>query len=328
MCLFFSLLTLQAQSPEAEDTDDGYTFPLALVLEWAEYASGCWKPDWPLEIPPDAFKVQSGGISGCEILRDDFSLGFEIDVVGRAVKFPVMLNGEIAQAALVYSGPEIQEMAVTFPSGDDPWELEFLEYRNSFPYLVRAYCGDPSGDAGLWYFIYFSWGISEILESWYDENGQALGAYGFSLADVGRNPRIRTVKDYSAAESTELFYDSRGLVTGISGPAGFFNVLYFREDLPRYWESRPIVPIEDDAAEESDAVMAGNFTLQWDETGLLRRLSGVDENSGMLIDYRYEYTLDDEGNWIERRETRMISVLGLLVPSAGTVFRRVIEYRK
>jgi hypothetical protein len=297
-----------------------------------------------LEIPTDAFKVQLGEISGCEIIQDDFSLGFEIDESGRIVKFPVMLNGEIAQAEIVYnefsvlsakpewrgSPPVIQEMAVTFPSGNDPWELEFLEYRNSFPYLVRAYCGDPAGgEGGIWYFIYFSWGISEILESWYDENGQALGAYGFSLADVGKNPRIRTVKDYSAAGSsggdTRLFYDSRGLVTGISGTAGVFNVLYFREDLPRYWESRPAAK---DATEDSDSVIAGNFALQWDETGLLRRLSGEDENSGLLIDYRYEYTLDGRGNWIERRETRMIPQLGILVPSAGTVFRRVIEYKE
>jgi len=329
LSLFFFFLafqtTLQAQSSNGDKPADSYIFPLALVLEWAEYASERWYPDWPLEMPTDAFKVQSGEISGCEITQDDFSLGFKIDEAGRAEKFPLMLNGEIAQAALIYGGfSEILEIDVTFPSGDNPWRLEFLEYRNSFPYLVRAYCAGTEGAEGLWYFIYFSRGIWEILETWYDENGNALGVFGFSLAEVGKNPRIRTVKDYSTADITELFYDSRGLVTGVSGPAGYFNVLYFREDSPRYWERRPAA----DNAVGGNLVAAGNFTFQWDETGLLRRLSGEDENNSLLVDYRYEYTLDEAGNWIERRETRMIRDLGLLVPSPGITFKRVLEYKK
>jgi hypothetical protein len=314
-----------------EKSTDAYIFPLALVLELAEYAEEGWKPDWPLEIPPDAFKVLSGEISSCEIIGDDFSLSSEFDKEGKAFKFPFMMNGKIAQAAFAYTeSSELSEISVTFPSGDDPWKLEFLEYRNAFPYLVRACCGDGTSDSGLWYFIYYSWGISEILETWYDENGKAVGIYGFTLAEVGRKPRIRAVKDYSDPEnSTELFYDSRSLVTGISGPAGFFNVLYFREDSPRYWERRPT---EDNAAGENAAgdnlVTKGNFTLQWDEMGFLRRLSGEDENSNQLLDCRYEYSLDEIGNWIERRETRRIRDLGFLVPAPGTTIRRVLEYKK
>jgi hypothetical protein len=334
--LFFFTLTLQAQSPDGDKPTDSYIFPLALVLEWAEYASGVWKPDWPLEIPPDAFKVQSGEISACEIISDDFTLDFKIDEAGRAEKFPLMLNGEMAQAAIAYNWfSEIQELTITFPSGDNPWDLEFLEYRNSFPYLVRAYCAgtegaddDAAGGAeGSWYFIYYSYSRTEILETWYDETGNALGIYGFTLAEVGKMPRIRAIKDYSASASTdsdtELFYDSRSLVTGISGPAGLFNVLYFREDAQRYWERRPT---EDNAAGD-DLITAGNFTLQWDEMGLLRRLSGEDGN-GQLLDCRYEYTLDGMGNWIERQETRRIRDLGFLVPAPGTTVRRILEYKK
>jgi hypothetical protein len=338
LALVFFVFSLNSQDLNGDGSMAGYIFPLALVLEWAEYAADVWKPDWPLEIPPDAFKVRSGEISSCEINCDDFSLGFKIDREGRAQKFPFMLNGKIAQAAIVYTeASELSEIAVTFPSGDAPWNLEFLEYRNTFPYLVRAYCGDTESgdsDAGLWYFIYYSWGVSEILETWYNEKGEALGVFGFTLAEVGKEPRIRAVKNYFDPEGgTELFYDSRRLVTGISGPAGLFNVLYFREDSPRYWEYRPVAEGAGDDNAAVDTVMdetfiAGNFTLQWDEAGLLRRLRGEDENTGLLIDYRYEYTLDDWGNWIERRETRMLRDYGLLVPSAGTTFTRVLEYKK
>jgi hypothetical protein len=331
--LVFFLFPLNSQESGGDKPTDSYIFPLALVLEWADYASNVWKPDWPLEIPPDAFKVQSGEISACEINSDDFTLDFKIDEAGRAEIFPFMLNGKMAQAALVYNElSEIQEMAITFPSGDNPWDFEFLEYRNSSPYLVRAYCGGTDGDEGVWYFIYYSWGIREILETWYDETGNALGIYGFTLVELDKKPRIWAIKDYSAPASAdsdiEFSYDSRNLVTGISGPAGLFNVLYFREDAQRYWERRPT---DDNAvgniAAADNLVTTGNFTFQWDEMGLLRRLSGEDDN-GQLLDCRYEYTLDEMGNWIERRETRRIRDLGFLVPAFGNTIRRILEYKK
>ena len=343
LCLFFPLSVLQAQSHNGDKPTDSYIFPLALVLEWADYASDVWKPDWPLEIPPDAFKVLSGEISACEINGDDFTLDYKIDEAGRVGEFPFVLNGEMAQASLVYNWfSEIQELTITFPSGDNPWELEFLEYRNSFPYLVRAYNaggsgggagGSAAGDAtGVWYFIYYSWSRTEILETWYDETGNALCIYGFTLAEIGKKSKIRVLTDYSAPtgtdRDTEFFYDSRGFVTRISGPAGLFNVLYFRENSPRYWERRPT---EDSAAgdnaADSNVVTTGNFTFQWDETGLLVRLSGEDDK-GQLLDCRYEYTLDEMGNWIERRETRRIRNMGFLLPAPGTTIRRVLEYKK
>jgi hypothetical protein len=329
LCMLFFTLTLNSQEAGGGKSDTGYIFPLALVLEWADYASDVWKPDWPLEIPPDAFKVLSGEISACEINGDDFTLDYKIDEAGRVEEFPFVLNGEMAQASLVYNWfSEIQELTITFPSGDNPWELEFLEYRNSFPYLVRAYNAGAGGAAGAWYFIYYSWSRTEILETWYDETGNALCIYGFTLAEIGKKSKIRTITDYSAPTNTdsgiEFFYDSRGLVTGISGPAGIFNVFYFRENSPRYWERRPA---EDNAA-DSNAVKTGNFTFQWDETGLLVRLSGEDDKEGQFLDCRYEYTLDERGNWTERRETRRIRDMGFLMPAPGTTIRRVLEYKK
>jgi len=330
--LFTFRVTLPAQEQNGEKSD-GSIFPLALVLEWADYAAEGWMPDWPLEIPPDAFKVLSGEISSCEIIGDDFSLGSEFDEEGKALAFPFVMNGKIAQAALTYTeGSELSEVAVAFPSGDDPWNLEFLEYRNTFPYLVRACCGDGTSDSGIWYFIYYSWGVSEILETWYDENGKTVGIYGFTLAEVGRKSRIRAVKDYSDPEnSMEFFFDSRGLVTGVLEPVGVFNVLYFRENSPRYWERQPVAADTGDGKTEINTaldatVFGGKFSLQWDEAGFLRRLSREDENADVFIDYRYDYTLDEWGNWVERRETRMIRDLGLLVPSSGSTFRRVLEY--
>jgi hypothetical protein len=319
----FIIPALSAQETDAEEVPSPGFFPLALVLEGAEYAgNGVWRPDWPLEMPPDAFKVQLGEISAVSVKWDGFSLDLRFGSDGLVEKFPLMLDGRIAQASLVYNGDEqIRELALTFPSGEDPWKMEFLEYRASFPVLVRAFCLDT------WYFIYYSRGVNGLIETWYDEEGNFLAAFNVSRTEIGKDLRIRAVLDYSKPdEETAYYYDSRGFLTGISGPGGIFNVLYYRDDLPRYRELLPAKgAAEEDSNAENNAVGTGKFSLQWDETGRLLRIAGETEDT--REDYRYEYSLDDNGNWVERRETRMIRRLGLLVPSQGITFKRVLEYR-
>jgi hypothetical protein len=96
----------------------------------------------------------------------------------------------------------------------------------------------------------------------------------------------------------------------------------------------------------------GHFSFQWDENGRITRFTGVyrglplpdapgnidgqvpsggdamdgDATGGEETDVRYEYILDERGNWIERRATSMTHRAGFLV--SGTVERifRRIEY--
>jgi hypothetical protein len=201
--------------------------------------------------------------------------------------------------------------------------MEVLESRDSYPYLVRGLSGNT------WRFIYLSRGINEILESWYDSEGVYLGAYGLSLAETGKDRRVRVIRDYSypIPEETEYFYDSRLLVTEISSPDSIHRVFYFRENLPRYWER-----LTRTGETEFSAVI---LYLQWDERGLLTRMSAIGEQEGFpsasiapatIAESRYEYTMDERSNWIERREIRMVREAGLLIPTQGTVYRRVLEY--
>ena len=355
LCLLTALIivsTVSAQDLPAEDKSPANgIFPLTLVLEAASYTldgGGAWQPDWPLALPPDAFKVRNGEVSGIQIEGEAVSLNCRFDSLGRIEEFPFMLNGSMARVSFVYrssessaevrqdrgSPPGIREMKVTFPAVEEPeaspvageeagaspiagdevsYGLEFLELSDSQPVLARASLGDA------WYFIYFSRGVNEAAETWYDEEGNFLGAYGYSLTEIGKNQRIRATRDFSDPSLTEYFYDSRGLLTETAGSGGVYKVQYYREDLPRYWERRPMESSSDEGA--------GNFYLQWDERGLLLRVRDISEKNP-AVDYRYEYTLDGRGNWIERREIRMMRSVGLLVPSPGTVFRRVLEYRE
>jgi hypothetical protein len=291
-------------------------FPLSLVLEAAEYAS-LWRPDWPVDFPPDAFKVGSGFLAGASV-EGEGSFSYSAGPGGRAGAFPFMLNGRMVQAAIDY-GPSMEILKIVIsgetpeipddPSdeslADNAWEMEVMEYFDSRPMVLRVRRGDA------WYFISLSRGGNRIMETWYDEEGNMLGAYDFSLGEVGNEARIRNLRYYSDNETlTEFHYDSRLLVSECSGPYGAYKALFYREDLPRYWERRP----------SGEGQESGSYTLQWDEAGFLRRITGGE------IDCRYEYTLDVMGNWIERREIRMTRRLGLLAPSPGTTWKRVLEY--
>lgn len=298
-------------------------FTLALVLEEVRYAgngSWFWKPDWPLELPPDSFKTRVGECSGINVEVEGQSFNVEYDTGGRLEKFPFMLGGRMVCIDVDYGeSSEISKMVLTFIFGNESWELEFLEYRDSFPFLVRASCGDA------WYFISLSKGGNAIMETWYDEEGNVLTSYGYTLTDIGRDKRIMSIRDYSKpGDVTEYFYDSRCLLSEISGQDEIFSVLYYRDDLPRYCERRPQdgVSLVFDPAEK--------FSFQWDKSGLLFRIVRVEEASletDSPVEYRYEYSFDDTGNWTERREIRMFRRFGLLFPSQGTTVKRVLEYK-
>jgi hypothetical protein len=319
----FCVSMLSAQdNPNGENHPASDIFPLFPVLETAWFTSeGVWRPDWPLELPPDAFKVLSGEILNASIEWEGSSLncGFSPDVL-LIEEFPYVLDGKLSQVSLVYTETmDIGELTIAFvpeKAGDafeeDPWELEFLRYSESLPVLARAFRG------GAWYFIYFSWGLNEILETWYDGEGTALGVFGYSLTNMYKNHKTRLIRNFSNPEGgAEFYYDSRGLLTESVGPGGLYKVHFYREDLPRYWERRPA----------SETGEAGNFSLQWDEANFLVRIRGETETTGSFVDYRYEYELAEKGNWIERRETRMIRAFDLLVPSPGITIKRVLEYR-
>jgi len=329
----FSISLLNAQGTGG-NSGAGGIFPIALLLEGADYAvskdgalRSVWRPDWPPGIPVDAFKVLSGEVSRVIVEGEGISVSLSFGPEGLLEEFPFMLNGRMTQVGFVYDGfSEKREMYVTFPSWDgsdiqDPWRLEFLEYRGSSPYLVRASQLDE------WYFVYFSGTMYEILETWYDVAGNYVGAFASSLIEIDNNKRISVIRDYREIGIAEFFYDSRGLLTEAAGPIGSYKVLYYKEDLPRYWERRPVGGQDDLAVE---------FSFQYDETGLIPRATGGSGDAP--FDYRYDYTVDERGNWIERRVIQMIyqqGVLqpgllqsGLLVPVPGLTYKRVLEYRE
>jgi hypothetical protein len=152
----------------------------------------------------------------------------------------------------------------------------------------------------------------------------------------------------SGEEFAEVYhYDSMGNISGIVTSAGEYAALYAGKGRPRYWErfvspgpdARPgVLPAEGQPETIPDALSGepassatqgfNHFSFQWNEEGLLVRLTGGGPGSGDVTetDVRYEYVRDERGNWIERRDTPMIRRSGFLVPGPAERLIRRIEY--
>jgi hypothetical protein len=242
---------------EAGETDSaGYeTFSAALLLKTAEAAGGAlWRPDWPPELPPDAFRALRPGegpvLLSAELLFGSAVYRFSRERDGRVKELPFLLNGELIQAKFSYNDDSLITGLVLESAGSgegaprdtelrdiNPWILEVLEYEDSRPSFLRV------SRAEVYSFVLLKWRDRGILETWYDEEGGALAVYDFKLREGGDISSLKTRRDGSDLQPSDLqsgedetwyHYDSRGLLTGISGSSGDFSVLYYLEDLPRY----------------------------------------------------------------------------------------------
>jgi YD repeat-containing protein len=256
-------------------------------------------------MPPDAFSIPAPNpgedpVTEITLAGETGDLTLRRNPDGLAADFPFLIDGEWHQAHAGFS-PSGEVTGFTIEA-DPPWELTFLDPLDAMPVRVRLIRADAV------YFAALDYEGPIGTETWYDRDGGALAVFTYSHAYSNGKPVSLTLTDFTAAATyTETYsYDSRGAVSGINSPAGEFSALYVRARMPRYWEQPAF----------------RRAVLQWDERGFLIRFSGDTETT----DLRYEYRVDERGNWIERREIRMIRREGFLVPEAGAVIRRNITY--
>ncbi|AEF86224.1 hypothetical protein TREPR_1663 [Treponema primitia ZAS-2] len=250
---------------------------------------------------------------------------------GRILAFPFFINGNFYQAEIVYDQAGlINTITLDNPANPDPWEFEFLQYEQGEGALARI------NHSGTWYFAALEYLDKRANETWYDPEGQALAFFSLEYREKAllaqqNPPEKRLISLDSRDEQGQGIwvynYDSFDRVSALDTPDGSYSALYAaserfaakaRSSFPRYWE-RP----------------ESNYTLQWDERGLLVRLTEhakpgspppVLPESASAGDIRYEYTLDSRGNWTERREISLIRRFGRLVPGSEGVITRAINY--
>ncbi|MDR1507256.1 MAG: hypothetical protein LBI67_09175 [Treponema sp.] len=292
-----------------------------------------WRPDWPVSVPPDLFyTLDESGAAGVTVRFEAPKKSFaEEDTVPRAgaggtspadspvgtggavsfrrrdgvlLRFPVFHDSRFFQAGAEYDASRSLERV----TGDD-FEMLILESdAEGRPGVVRIKTGDD------YFFVAMDYSGGRASETWYTEDGVPKAV--MYTSDAGDSVEIR-YGESAAAETRTFFFNSFGSISQIRSAAGTWSALYERRGLPRYLDRNLGNGIE-------------QYRFQWDEAGRLTRLSagirtedGTDSGSA---DSRFEYVLDDRGNWIVRREIRMVNLSGRLFPAPGSVIKRQIHY--
>jgi hypothetical protein len=312
-------------SGNSDAAESSSSVPDLSVYSLFKAASGdyvTWRPDWPLSLPPDLF-FAAGAVSvtvelgegKLEISRPD----------GRFTAFPVLLpNSESGENALLQGRSEydsqgrITKLSISGASQGEQ-DLELLQWdEEDRPLLVRVF-------AGGYYFAALEYSADSVIETWYDRDGTALSILISSADSVRRIGSIGEGSEGAGEPMEPIYFDynNEGLISRIRASAGTLSTLYTERGMPRYLEQIPAPP--DPADTPAAPAETLSFTYQWDEAGRLVRFS-----NNASLDCRYEYTLDDKGNWTERRGIVMRPLVqqddGRLVPERVEIIKRVIRY--
>jgi hypothetical protein len=261
------------------------------------------------------------------------------DNQGRLVEFPLSLGGALWRVRVDYTvSGGIAGLVFDVPGETEgeaePWSAEFplpyTPFESPAPKLPGEAVRFSQGETV--YFVLFEEGGNFIAESWYDPAGNLAGYFRCIFTERAGQRRLRSIRrdvvvqpenpgeePQNVADTEDYYFESGGHVSGTAGPYGVFSALYGARGQPLEWEFAP-----------ADAGEPGRFSLQWDELGFLVRMRNA--NPGLsaepkVFEYRYEYTLDQRGNWLSRRETVYAGWGGLLVPIGVKQTDRRIVYR-
>ena len=288
-----------------------------------------WRPEWPLNVPPDAFIVKGGKRpSIIELWNGENSLILRRDNQGRITRFPYFYENGYADVSVLYAAsgaiqrvnmtrrdlgesgsPEEMAISIDFPRGFLPYSD--LSPGGAFPPLT------VTSGAGVFFIVIFESPLF-LSETWYDSNENCAL---FSKASVMKHEngwKIRTSRVFSEAGlfSTDYYHDSYGNVTEINALNSVISALY-RENRPyslNRWETL--------------------YEFQWDTQGILTTIRAstavAATNPELLLEYRYGYVRDAAGNWVQRRETayffRFHEVFASDPSYSGGIWNRRIVY--
>ncbi|MDR2663523.1 MAG: hypothetical protein LBC31_11065 [Treponema sp.] len=318
-----------AETGPEESGPDPTELSIILLLEAAGGGHVTWRPGWPPDLPPDLLSIP-GALS----VTVDFDGEEKLELVRegeRFTAFPVLTRRGLIQGRGDYDDRG-RILRLFWESGD----AEVLDRDgDERPVLWRIF-------SGAYYFAALEYNGASAVETWYDEEGKAL--FALESGSRGTNRISSSSGDGPgmgpAAGPVTIDYNNAGLISAVTGKGETRSALYNAGGMPRYLEisrhhDSPDENINknNENNENPDAGLPPreSYVYQWDETGRLIRLSGGAEGNR---DYRYEYTLDDRGNWTELRELRMELLgpeagegpEGRLVPAAVRRIRRTIRY--
>ena len=338
--LLFLLIALPLAAQDAEEPKQPQDFLLIPILETVFSGDPRWRPDWPIDIPPDGFSLKKGNKlpAVIELFNETENFVVRRDN-GRLIAFPFFYaNGYAAVQAAYSADGALQKMTVSiknYASQDSEGETEEKIWNIAFPAGFLPYSdlspGGPfpplkiTSDEDVFYVFIFE-SPAFLTETWYDSEGEMI-VFCKALVNLeGKTWRIRSLQiqepqadlpqtdegsppAVSGLRFEDYYFDSSGNISEIRLTDKVFSAV-FRGGLPGYWRHD------------------FQYELQWDTQGILNVVKTAGEPEDSYLEYRYEYQYDAAGNWVKRQETAFNIRVNLLVPqpssSGGTWNRRIV----
>ncbi|MDR0444461.1 MAG: hypothetical protein LBH44_13765 [Treponema sp.] len=326
--LSYAVVSQTLEIQDAEAPKKPLIFSILPIIETAFSGELSWRPDWPLDIPPDAFFPIGKNKEPGTLELYNVSVNYKVkrDDNNRLVEYPFFLPDECVKIEMAYaSNGALLNMIISFDEKettetDDEsqnenkktFNVKFPE--NFMPYTDLSPGGSfppveiSSGDDIFYVFFFES--PAFLTETWYDSEGVFLS---FNKALVNRDNsawRIWSLQMHNAGDTLidDYYFDSSGNVTEIRRQDRRFSAVY-GNGLPRFWQCPDF-----------------RSELQWDTQGFLTAVKTTGETTDANIDYTYEYKRDEAGGWSERQETAFVSRFDLSIPEP--TYSRGIWYRK
>ena len=284
---------LRAQAPAGRP----FSCPLLDMYETARSGVLRWRPDWPMDLPPDAFQLPESAASSIALrFPQGDALLLRRNSRGLLTEFPLLL-GTAFYGTAIRRGPggAVQGFRV---ADEPPWHIALFSPAASPGLPESAWVSDGAAVYGVRFF----YASSQAWEVWHDAAGAVLGTYTYCRGGSDGKTRLTALQDGDGTLQEAYYYDAWGNVSAVRSSRGEFSALYAQQGRPRYW-TRQLPPPLDGPGEAGGPGEAAprreQYALQWDEGALLRRMTGG-AGAGAVRDYTYR--LDPRENWMERRE--------------------------
>jgi hypothetical protein len=347
--LFVFLLLIIVSPVFSQDEDNEeirWNFLLTPILETVFSGNLQWRPDWPVDFPPDAFLVnhENRRNTVIELSNGNENYLLRRDREGRLIEFPYFFTDGVAKVQAIYGTSSVnrnitvlQRLNITYidltitkeegeriqENGESTEEdvqtvvtFSIIFPAEFSPYSELSMGGSfpplevRSGDLVFYIFIFES--PIFLTETWYNEDGNMLIFSKASTIVEDGKFKIRSLQIHDAAGTrfVDYSFDSFNNITEVHYDERLFSA-YYRNKLPTYWQR--------------DALIS---ELQWDTQGLLTIIKTSDNNGNFLTEYRYRYEFGTFGFWNNRLETAYIIQFDLLAPhlssNRGIWTRRII----
>lgn len=301
-----------------------------------------WNPLWPAELPPDAFVVDAALATRVRSITVEVQVSSEasLDASPQAspqameVEPPLLVcawtaDGRLAARPVFWIDSTWAAELTRGAGGQvDAYALRPLSEADDASDGIRvrikpeSYTIEQDGETTI-VAIGREYGVGAldaIEETFFDEGGVPLALNRWSMVGDRVVAGRAVAEDGTETEFLRLDRDAEGRVT-------------------RIWVAAGVAAVETAAAEsvrESAYSSDGKprelriddsiRRFQWDERGLLVRetLRSVD---GAVVEWRYEYSFDRYGSWIERKGIGYRALFGTLVPDRSGSIIRKINYR-